>query len=952
MYGLWKEDNMSLEAAFEVACSKHDHLKLLESQWRFDKELISKALQGISSIFSHYSRHDASHSRQIVVNIERMLGDRIQHLTATDMWLLLEAAYNHDIGMVVTSKQIQDLDTVEFRNFAEEIKDQPHHALNSFAKKWLDGTAILPIGSASHEFFSEYRQFLAEWYRKKHPENGAKVVNSPLEEIGLTSPRNELLPKRLFSVLAAICNAHGLPFEKVLELPFSEAGMATEDCHPRYIAFLLRMGDLLDIDDNRFCPVMMKMSGEALPADSQRHLEKHRSIRHFRLDTERIKIEATCPSPESYEVAHDWFKWLEDEYHSQSQHWPKIVPNKKLGRLPTLSPPKVNLAPPYLIINEGKRPTFDLDRDAILKLLRSTGLYTSKADSIREILQNAVDSSIIAIWEKYKDLIPDLNPAAEKLFEIYDEYAIDVDLIESKENSNISTLVVTDRGMGISRENIEDMLRIGSSRQSKRSRIVRKMPEWFKPSGNFGIGLQSVYLLADTFTIKTKSRTTHETFLLTFSSGKGSSVTIEQLPSDAADYGAVVSVDLKFEDFPSSISLSIYDDKKKLYQEMNNYDFTDPVSNLKVYEKTQTLVAIEKFNRASPIKISSGESNKTVKNRDIFFSEKYNVSLSSVAFVESDIGQFGTFFRGQEFSDLSPRIPFVRAVVDFHGYQAADFLTYNREKILSDARGKAAQDIKCALMEYIENNYQKIAEKDRPLAAACYFFCAENMDEGAVYLKDMLNIPVHIENEPDTPYSVGSILEKIKSGDIEKIAKIQNRPFKEVSKVDPKEIKVIAGRGADSLLTIIDLLGTKDNLFWQEQKSEKDWLLIHYWSKTDIQPVDNNIFKEILSGKGAFFQVGKRIILPAWGKYKKISIVANISWARMHHHMSYFSEYLVLPYKFDHEGKRSPDTEDGLIDWIFTHRKDQELKRDEIKPLLADLINHVEEIMKDENKPL
>ena len=104
----------SLEKHFEVACNRHPHLKLLESQWRFDQELISKALQNINTIFPHYSRHDASHSKQIIVNIERMLGDKIKFLSATDTWLILESAYNHDIGMVITQKQIEDMNSEEF----------------------------------------------------------------------------------------------------------------------------------------------------------------------------------------------------------------------------------------------------------------------------------------------------------------------------------------------------------------------------------------------------------------------------------------------------------------------------------------------------------------------------------------------------------------------------------------------------------------------------------------------------------------------------------------------------------------------------------------------------------------------------------------------------------------------------------------------------------------------
>src|SRR5262245_12228520 len=97
---------------------EHLHLKLLQSQWNFDEELIPKALQNVATIFPHYSRHDASHSRQILINIERLLGETLNSLTATDTWLLLEAAYWHDIGMIVTADDItKDLQSSAFKQY-------------------------------------------------------------------------------------------------------------------------------------------------------------------------------------------------------------------------------------------------------------------------------------------------------------------------------------------------------------------------------------------------------------------------------------------------------------------------------------------------------------------------------------------------------------------------------------------------------------------------------------------------------------------------------------------------------------------------------------------------------------------------------------------------------------------------------------------------------------------
>ena len=200
------------------------HLKLLRSQWEFDEELIPKALQNISSLFPNYSRHDASHSQQILMNIERLLGDRIEYLTATDTWLLLEAAYWHDIGMVVTAKDIAiDIKSDEFKRYVNEIASTKGHELQDFASTFisLDPQNCFSAAETPQQAVENYRNILAGWYRKRHSNRITNIVESPLQETGITSPRNELLPKRLFRILGMICQSHGNNVEKIIEeLPF------------------------------------------------------------------------------------------------------------------------------------------------------------------------------------------------------------------------------------------------------------------------------------------------------------------------------------------------------------------------------------------------------------------------------------------------------------------------------------------------------------------------------------------------------------------------------------------------------------------------------------------------------------------------------------------------------------------------------------------------------------
>ena len=50
--------------------------------------------------------------------------------------------------------------------------------------------------------------------------------------------------------------------------------------HPRFIAALLRIGDLLDMDNNRFDMKVLAYTGK-LPATSLLHFEKHKALTNY-----------------------------------------------------------------------------------------------------------------------------------------------------------------------------------------------------------------------------------------------------------------------------------------------------------------------------------------------------------------------------------------------------------------------------------------------------------------------------------------------------------------------------------------------------------------------------------------------------------------------------------------------------------------------------------------------
>jgi hypothetical protein len=505
-----------LEKHLHAACEAHESLKRLRNQWAYDRELIPKALQSIGSTFPHYSRHDQSHSDQILINIERILGpERISQLSATDTWLLLEAAYWHDIGMVVTHDALsQALQDPAFIKYIEETAQNKNHELQKFAQHFNPHHAATAFSGANTplDALDKFRSLMAEWFRRKHAKAAESIILDPWKAAGISSPRTELIPQRLFLLLGQICSMHGEDFNAVIQtMKYRETGQANDHCHPRFIACMLRLGDLLDIEDNRFCPVMQKISGEQRPALSKAHEDKHKSLRHFRLDEKRIEIEAVCAQIDGYVEQWNWLDSLEKELKQQMSRWSDIAPSKAFGLLPTLGEIKLSLNGNELI-HKGQRPQFRLDQDKVMALLKGDNLY-KRHDMIRELIQNAIDATLIRAWleaQRNGDAIED-TPEGKKAKEYLGKYPVCIAfkrITPQNEGSNQTEweLSIHDAGVGMDLEDLTYISSVGgSSKNIRKQDIIKQMPEWMRPSGVFGLGLQSVFMWTEQLNISTCS---------------------------------------------------------------------------------------------------------------------------------------------------------------------------------------------------------------------------------------------------------------------------------------------------------------------------------------------------------------------------------------------------------------------------------------------------------------
>ena len=154
----------------------------------------------------------------------------------------------------------------------------------------------------------------------------------------------------------------------------------------------------------------------------------------------------------------------------------------------------------------------EVDRESLLQLARGGNLYRDRFSCLRELIQNAADATLLRLFiERGAEAFPTHEGSMRDLREALQAYPIDVTIARLEDVSVDGAIlkqyrfVVEDRGTGIARDDVPHLQKIGSSSKNPtRAARITSMPEWMRPSGTFGIGLQSAFLVTKALTLDTK----------------------------------------------------------------------------------------------------------------------------------------------------------------------------------------------------------------------------------------------------------------------------------------------------------------------------------------------------------------------------------------------------------------------------------------------------------------
>ena len=519
----------------KACCASNPDYEVLSAALKTDIEGFSDMLDSVALSYGHYSKHDASHSRAIVRCIEQLLGkEQILKLSPTDTWMILEVAYGHDIGMALTEEEIRHIwESDGFRKYLMAQYDSPNREIAKLAQIFYDasGNQFRQIDQISETIRRDegencfvpltigrkIRDLVADYVRRSHAErSGAKLKSSRWQYEDTFSG----IQNRLYKLCGDCVVAHGLDRMEIItgNLPEITNGFSADYAHPRFVAMLLRLGDLFDIDNNRFNKYIIAAYGK-MSSTSTAHRNKHRCITHLYISPTEVEIKAdlsrllneadssnqTRQLIDAYTETQNWFSYISDELEFWHSHGHKFIPSGFFYPVPILKIRDV-------IINgksygkENIQEQFKISYDRAFQIFGSRSFYSEPLSFVRELVQNAFDAVKFRILYDNLDQLQELfrtsnNISGKALIKMYSDsllelskakvriaVVLDIDPVKQTRRIRIG---IADNGEGISRAVYKRMQSVGELGKRRFDRAL--IPGWMKPTGEFGIGLHSAF---------------------------------------------------------------------------------------------------------------------------------------------------------------------------------------------------------------------------------------------------------------------------------------------------------------------------------------------------------------------------------------------------------------------------------------------------------------------------
>jgi molecular chaperone HtpG len=343
-------------------------------------EYLSPLLARIPENMPEFTLHDSNHSAKVV----EIMGDIIpaetmKNLNIIEVGLLILAAYLHDIGMTCSPEErkhiINNSDDYKLLFKLDTIKNEEfHNAKRNNNHRLAD--------------FIEDQAF-TEYLRRNHVIRTEKFIKEA-ETTGNFKCMWNGVP--FHKHLISICNSHGEPVKSLYDLSIWPRNtlVSNKIINIQYLAIILRLADILDLDPERTPKVIYEFINPQNPI-SIIEWQKHRSIIGWSISYDKVVFEAECNQPEVERALRQFIEWIEVERKESIELMNKFNDDTskkyKLNLVEPITTERIRSDGSYLYCDLK----FQLEYKKVLELLMGERLYRNPILAIRELLQNSID---------------------------------------------------------------------------------------------------------------------------------------------------------------------------------------------------------------------------------------------------------------------------------------------------------------------------------------------------------------------------------------------------------------------------------------------------------------------------------------------------------------------------------------------------------------------------------
>jgi len=452
--------------------SESPFLSKIQDVYEQVKDILNSRVQ---HVFPHYTLHNTGHSFRIMEYMSKLVGD-ITKLNELEITLMVYSALLHDIGMAVSE---EDIDSIKADSFPFcEVKF-------SAMKKIMGGNEVLA---------------LQEYVRRIHASLSSRYIHENLKD-ELVIPKLTTLD--FTKELALICEAHTEDYDWIKANLRTNEVRGDYSFNPQFIAAVLRLADILDVDGNRTPYNLYKLISPKGISDDEwkQHFvisNNEKIVINEKTQQKKVVFHGKATNASIHRKILVYIGWVKNELTNAT-----ALVNGMPAQYSLVydTNPEVNIQTEGYTFSDYK---MTLEFRAISSLLMGEKIYGSKSLGLRELIQNSIDSCRIR-----------QETEEQKLEFGQDAYQPKIKVILNIEK-NIA--IIKDNGTGMSMDIIKKhFLNIGVSYYNSTDFLLKDFD--YKPIGNFGIGFLSCFMLSDEVKVLTRHYKSKNKYLIELERG-------------------------------------------------------------------------------------------------------------------------------------------------------------------------------------------------------------------------------------------------------------------------------------------------------------------------------------------------------------------------------------------------------------------------------------------------